>query len=86
MSYYPEPDSYIKDKVKAVLKLSSNTTGKDLDYTTGVDTSDLAAKKYFISLKVEVDKLDTLMVIIFAVIFFSKKIAFRGYYFRGWLV
>ena len=86
MRHYPEPDSHIKDKVKAVLKLSSYATGKDLNYTIGVDTSDLAAKKYFISLKVEVDKLDTLTVLIFEVIFFSKKIAFRGYYFRGWLV
>ena len=31
---------------------------KELEHATGVDTSDLAAKKYFIALKAEVDKLD----------------------------
>ena len=31
---------------------------KELEYVTGVDRSDLAAKKDFISLKAEVDKLD----------------------------
>ena len=33
-------------------------TKKELDHATGVDTSDLAAKKYFIALKAEVNKLD----------------------------
>ena len=31
---------------------------KELEYATGVDRSDLAAKKDFIFLKAEVDKLD----------------------------
>ena len=31
---------------------------KELDHATGVETSDLAAKKDFIALKAEVDKLD----------------------------
>ena len=31
---------------------------KELDHASGVDTSDLAAKKDFIALKAEVDKLD----------------------------
>ena len=45
MSYYPEPDSKIRDKIKVVLDLSNYATKKELDHTTGVDTSDLAAKK-----------------------------------------
>ena len=36
MSYYPELDSHIRDKVKVVLDLL-----KELDHITGVDTSDL---------------------------------------------
>ena len=58
MSYYPEPGIHIRDKVKVVLDLSNHATKKELDHTTGVDTSDLAAKKNFIALKAEVDKLD----------------------------
>ena len=49
MSYYPEPDSHISDKVKAVLDLSNYATKRELDHPT---------KKDFIALKVEVDKLD----------------------------
>ena len=58
MSYYREPDSYIRDKVKVVLDLTNYATKKELDQATGIDTSDLAAKKDFIALKAEVDKLD----------------------------
>ena len=58
MSYYPEPDSHIRDKVKVVLDLSNYATKKELDHATGFDTSDLAAKKDFMALKAEVDKLD----------------------------
>ena len=57
MSYFPRPDSHITDKVKVVLVLSNYVTKKELDHATGVDTSDLAAKKDFIALKAEVDKL-----------------------------
>ena len=42
MSYYPEPDSHITDKVKVLLDLSNYATKKEFDYATGVDTSDLA--------------------------------------------
>ena len=38
--------------------MSNYATKKELEHATGVDTSDLAAKKYFIALKAEVDKLD----------------------------
>ena len=57
MSFYPEPDSHIRHKVKIVLDLPNYATEKELDHATGVDTSDLAAKKDFIVLKAEVDKL-----------------------------
>ena len=58
MSFYPEPDSHIRDKVKVVLDLSNYATKKELEHATGIDTSDLTTKKYFIVLKAEVDKLD----------------------------
>ena len=57
MSYYPDPYSHIRDKVKVVLDLSNYATKKELDHATGVDTSDLAAKKDLIASKPEVDKL-----------------------------
>ena len=58
MSYYPEPDSHISDKGKIVLDLASYATKKELEHDTGIDTFDLVAKKGFIALKGEVDKLD----------------------------
>ena len=58
MSCYPEPDSHIRDKVKVVLELSNYATKKELEHVTGIDKSDVAANKYFIELKAEVDKLD----------------------------
>ena len=47
----------MKDKAKVVLDLSSYPTNKKLYHDRGIDTSDLAAKKYFIFLKAEDDKL-----------------------------
>ena len=58
MSCYPEPDSHIRDKVKVVLELSNYATKKELEHVTGIDKSDVAANKYFIELKAEVNKLD----------------------------
>ena len=58
MIYYPEADSNIRDNVKVVFDLSNYATKKELDHATGVDTFELAAKKDFIALKAEVDKLD----------------------------
>ena len=55
MSFYPEPDSHIRHKVKIVLDLPNYATKKELDHATGVDTSDLAAKKDFIAWKAKVD-------------------------------
>ena len=45
MSSYSEPESRIRDKVKVVLDLSNYATKKELDHVTGINTSDLAAKK-----------------------------------------
>ena len=47
MSYYPEPDNPIRDKVKVVLGLSNYATKRKLDHATGVDTSNLATEKRF---------------------------------------
>ena len=49
MSYYPGLASYVRDKVKVVLDLSREEwlTKKELGHTTGIDTSDLTAKKIF---------------------------------------
>ena len=58
MSYYPEPDSHIIDKVKVVLGFSNYATKEELGHATCTDASDLAAKIYFIALKAEVNKLD----------------------------
>ena len=58
MSYYSEPDIHIRDKVKVVLDLSNYATKKELEFSTGIDTSDLVAWKDLIALKAEVDKLD----------------------------
>ena len=58
MIYYRESDSIIKDKVKVVLDLSNYATKKQSEYATDINTSDLSAKKDFITLKAEVDKLD----------------------------
>ena len=46
MSYYPEPDSHIRDKVKVVLDLTNYATKKRLEHSKGVDTSDLATKMF----------------------------------------
>ena len=58
MNYYPELDSHIREKVKAVLDLSNYASKKELGHATGVDTSDVADKKDVIALKTEVDKLN----------------------------
>ena len=45
MSSYREPDSHIRGKVKVVLELSNYVTKKELDHTTGINRSNLPAKK-----------------------------------------
>ena len=56
MSYYPEPNSHIRDNVKVVLDLSNCAAKKELQHTAGIDKSDLVAKRDFIALKA--NKLD----------------------------
>ena len=59
MRHYPEPDSHIRDKVKVILDSSNYTSKKKKDHATGIiNTSVLDAKKDFIVLKAEIDKLD----------------------------
>ena len=41
MSYYPEPDIHIRDKVKIVLDLTKYATKRELEHATGIDTSGL---------------------------------------------
>ena len=48
MSYYPERETHIKDKVKVVLDLTDYATKKELKHPVGVDTSDLAAKTFLL--------------------------------------
>ena len=58
MSYYPEPDSHIKDKVKVVIYLSNYATKKEVEGATDIEGSNLATKKDFFALKAEVGRLD----------------------------
>ena len=45
MSYYTELESHIRDEVIVVLVLTNYATKNELKHATGIDTSDLAAKK-----------------------------------------
>ena len=56
MSYYPEQDSHIRDKVKVVLELSNYATEKESKDARGVDTSNLAIC-FEILTKIESNKL-----------------------------
>ena len=53
MTYYPEPDSNFRNKVKVVSDLSNYATKKELENATGIDTSDLAAKKILLLQKLK---------------------------------
>ena len=44
MSYYPEPDNYIRDKVKVVLDWSKYATKEELKSVINVDISGFGAK------------------------------------------
>ena len=47
MSYYSERDSHIRDEVKVVLYLTNYVTTTELEHTTGIVTSNLAAKRFY---------------------------------------
>ena len=68
MSYYAEPDSHIRDKVKVVLDLSNYATKKELEHTTDIETSNLAAKRFFIALEAEFDKQDINKLLMFQLV------------------
>ena len=42
-----QDQKFILEKVKVVLDLSNYATKKELDHATSVETSDLAAKKFY---------------------------------------
>ena len=44
MSYYPEPGSRFRNKIKVAVDFLNQASKKELEHTTVVDTSDLAAK------------------------------------------
>ena len=52
ISFYPEPGSH-NNTIKVVLNLSNYETKKELNNTTGLDTSHLAANIDFVALKAE---------------------------------
>ena len=56
--YFPKPYNRFGVNVKVELDLSSYATKGTLKGTTGIDTSNLAAKSDLVSLKAEVDKID----------------------------
>ena len=58
MSYFPEPYTCSKNRIKVELDLSNYAAKSDLKNATGVDTSNFANKAALASLKSEVDKLD----------------------------
>ena len=53
-----EHDSHVRNSDKVVIDFSNYASKKELEHATGIDTSDLAAKKAFVALKAKVDKLD----------------------------
>ena len=57
-SYYLEPDSYARRKIKIELDLSKYAIESDVKKSTGIDTSELLNKDDLASCKSEVDKLD----------------------------
>ena len=59
MNCFPEPDIHIREKSKVVLELSSYTTKNESKDATGVDTSDLAAKKILMLWKLKLVNVPT---------------------------
>ena len=58
MSYFPEPYTYIKKKIKVELDLLNYAAKSNLKNTTGVDTSKFTKKTGLAILKLDIDKLD----------------------------
>ena len=73
LSYHPEPDSHIWNKIRLELDLPNNTTKKEIQRATGVDTSNVA-------LKAKVDKLDINRLVNVSTSLNNKSIWFRCWY------
>ena len=58
MSYFPEPDSYGRTKIRVVLDLSINATKFYLKGAAGIDTYKCAKTTDLAMLNSDVDKLD----------------------------
>ena len=58
MSYFSEPYTHIKNKMKVKLGLSNYVTKSDLKNAIGVDKFNFAKKPDIPGLKSEIDKLD----------------------------
>ena len=56
--YVPKPFEPFGGDISVIVDLPNYTTKTYLKNATGIDTSKLAAKSDFVSLKAEVDKLD----------------------------
>ena len=56
MTYFSEPDSYGRNKIKAAFNLSNYATKPYIKHVTGVDTPDFAKKANLAGLKSNVDK------------------------------
>ena len=57
MSYYPEPDNHIRDKVKLILDLSNYATKKNYKMLQAL-MHPIQLLKKFVALKAEIKKLD----------------------------
>ena len=58
MSYFPEPHSDNKNKIKVELNFSNYVTKSDSNNAAGVDTTYFAKKADWANLKLDVEKLD----------------------------
>ena len=58
MSYFPEPYTYSKNKIKVELDLANYATKSDLRIGTGANTPKFAKKTDLASLKSDIDKID----------------------------
>ena len=56
-SYYPKPDTYVRNKIKVELDLSNYAIKSDVKNAAGVDTSDFAKKADLASLNSEADNI-----------------------------
>ena len=56
--YFPKPCESFGGDINVKVDLSNYATKADLKNATGIDTSKLALKLTFVSLKAEIDKID----------------------------